>query len=213
MKKGLLFVVVAVLSVGIFAFTTEKSKVLDIGAKAPKTDVKMQDVSGKSYTLQDLKQEQGLLVIFSCKTCPFVVGNPGRNSEGWERRYNALHQLAEKHKIGMVLVNPNEAYRDGDDSMENMKAQSEELGYTMPYVVDKNHVVADAFGALTTPHVYLFDKDMKLVYKGAIDDNANDSGEVKEHYINDAINNLVKGNKIDPESTRQLGCSIKRVKS
>ena len=88
-----------------------------------------------------------------------------------------------------------------------------ENGYTMKYVVDENHVLADALGALTTPHVYLFDEDMKLVYKGAIDDNVNDASEVKEHYLQDAIKNLMSGKTIDPNSTRQLGCSIKRVKS
>lgn len=213
MKKLILFAAIAAISTGIFAFTTQKSKVLEIGAKAPKSEMKMKDISGKSYSLQDLKEENGLLVIFSCKTCPFVVGNEGRNSEGWQGRYNELHDIAQQNKLGMVLVNSNEAYRDRDDSPESMKQQAEEQGYTMPYVVDENHVLADAFGALTTPHVFLFDKEMKLVYKGAIDDNVNDSGEVRETYLKDAMQNLAKGEKIDPESTRQLGCSIKRVKS
>lgn len=213
MKKMLIFAAVAAVIAGIFSFSTFKNDILEIGAEAPKSEVKMQDISGKEYSLNDLKKEEGLLVIFSCKTCPFVVGNPGKNSDGWQGRYNELHEMANNNDIGMVLVNSNEAFRDDVDSMESMKEQSDEQGYTMPYVIDENHVVADAFGALTTPHVYLFDVDMKLVYKGAIDDNVNDSGAVKETYLQDAITNLSKGEKIDPNSTRQLGCSIKRVKS
>lgn len=211
MKKLLSFAAVAAVIAAVFAFAPGKNDILEIGSKAPKTDVKMTDISGKQYSLSDLKKEDGLLVIFSCKTCPFVVGNPGKNSDGWQGRYNELHQLASIANIGMVLVNSNEAFRDDVDSMESMKEQAQEQGYTMPYVIDENHVVADAFGALTTPHVYLFDKDMKLVYKGAIDDNVNDADAVTEPYLKNAIQNLSKNEKIDPNSTRQLGCSIKRV--
>jgi len=206
-------IIAAVAVAGLLAFAPLKNDILEIGAKAPKADVKMTDVSGTEYTLNDLKKENGLLVVFSCNTCPFVVGNPGKNSEGWEARYNVAHKQAQKAGVGMVLVNSNEAYRDEVDSMLRMQNQAKEKGYTMPYVVDDNHVVADAFGALTTPHIYLFDKDMKLVYKGAIDDNVNDSKAVKEFYLKDALENLAAGKKIDPNSTRQLGCSIKRVKS
>ncbi len=213
MKKILAFAAVAAVVAGVLAFTPFKNDILEIGADAPKADLKMTDISGKEYSLLDLKKKEGLLVIFSCKTCPFVVGNPGKNSDGWQGRYNELHQIANRSGVGMVLVNSNEAFRDDVDSMESMKEQAKEQGYTMPYLIDENHVVADAFGALTTPHVYLFDKDMKLVYKGAIDDNVSDADAVAEPYLKSALQNLAKGEKIDPNATRQLGCSIKRVKS
>ena len=70
--------------------------------------------------------------------------------------------------------------------------------------------MADAFGALTTPHVYLFDNNMKLVYRGAIDDNVKKSSDVKAFYLQDALNNMVASKTIEPQTTRQLGCSIKR---
>lgn len=212
MKYLSILAAIVLTGLGVFAFTVNKNDILEIGATAPKTDVPMAGVSGSEYKLKDLKKENGLLVVFSCNTCPFVVGNPGKDSEGWHGRYNEVHQQAKDAGVGMVLVNSNEAFRDDEDSMVKMQNLAKEHGYTMPYVIDENHVVADAFGALTTPHIYLFDKDMKLVYKGAIDDNVNDSGAVKEHYLRDALQNLKAGKKIDPNSTRQLGCSIKRVK-
>lgn len=212
MKYLSILAAILITGLGIFAFTSNKNDILEIGATAPKTDVTMAGVSGSEYTLKDLKKENGLLVVFSCNTCPFVVGNPGKDSEGWHGRYNEVHQQAKDAGVGMVLVNSNEAFRDDEDSMLKMQNLAKEHGYTMPYVIDENHVVADAFGALTTPHIYLFDKEMKLVYKGAIDDNVNDSGAVKEHYLRDALQNLEADKKIDPNSTRQLGCSIKRVK-
>lgn len=183
---------------------------LEIGDVAPMQDVKMDDVSGRSLSLADLKQANGLLVIFSCNTCPFVVG--GEGSEGWEERYRELAVTAGGTGLGMVLVNSNEAKRGGDDSMDAMKAHAKEKSYRMPYLVDTNSALANAFGARTTPHVYLFDKDMKLVYKGAIDDNHEKASEVKERYLQNAMKNLAAGKAIDPATTKNLGCSIKRVK-
>ncbi|MFK7756353.1 MAG: redoxin domain-containing protein [Flavobacteriales bacterium] len=190
-------------------FTSDVNEILEIGAKAPMTNVKMMDVSGESLALEDIKKENGLLVVFSCNTCPFVVGGKG---EGWEGRYNDVHLRCEKNRVGMVLVNSNEAKREGDDSFEEMKSHAKEQGYQSYYVVDENSALADAFGAKTTPHVYMFNGDMELVYKGAIDDNVESSEEVKEEWLIDALNNLGAGKEIDPNSTRQLGCSIKRVK-
>jgi hypothetical protein len=148
-------------------------------------------------------------VIFSCNTCPFVVGSDG--SEGWQNRYPALAELSKKNSVGFVLVNSNEAKRTGDDSMEQMKAHYTANKYKGYYVVDKDHKVADAFGARTTPHVFLFDKSMKLVYTGAIDDNVGSAAAVKEHWLDTAIANMVAAKPIDPPSTRNMGCSIKRL--
>ncbi len=187
------------------------TEILEIGAKAPKSDVKMTDVSGKSQSLEDLKQKNGLLVIFSCNTCPFVVGN-GTKSEGWEGRYPGLAELSAKSEIGFALINPNEAKRDAGDNMDDMKKRYREKGFKGSYLLDERHVVADAFGALTTPHVFLFDGDMKLIYKGAIDDSVDSPRSVKEPWLENAIRAHVAGKSIDPNSTRQMGCSIKRVK-
>ena len=103
----------------------------------------------------------------SCNTCPFVVGGAGY--PGWEKDYNDIYDKCKELGIGMVLINSNEAKRKGDDSMEEMKKHAAEKNYKMKYVVDKNHVLADAFGAKTTPHIFLFDKDLKLIFTGSID--------------------------------------------
>lgn len=176
---------------------------VQIGDLIPMMQIKMEDVSGKSYHLRELHQENGLLVIFSCNTCPFVLQ--------WENRYNELFDLCQKQKIGMVLVNSNEAKRTGDDSLEKMKAKAEKEGYKMPYVVDTDHIVADAFGAKTTPHVFLFDGNAKLVYRGAIDDNGEDKNAVTSPYLKDAINAMMSQGTIEPNTTKAIGCSIKRV--
>jgi len=190
--------------------TAQTSETLNIGALAPATDVTMTDITGGRYTLADLKKSQGLLVIFSCNGCPFVVGSEG--SEGWEGRYEELRQLAEANNIGMALINSNEAKRDKGDDLQSMKSRADEHGFAKcNYLLDENSKVANAFFARTTPHVYLFDGNMKLVYKGAIDDNVDDSKKVKEPYLKNAIQHLASGKKIKPEETKPVGCSIKRV--
>lgn len=182
---------------------------LQIGDALPAPDVKMKNVTNKEVTLAGLSQQNGLLVIFSCNTCPFVVGSEG--SEGWEGRYPGLNELARKSGIGMVLVNSNEAKREKGDGLNDMQVRYRSKGFGCAYVLDAGHVVADAFGARTTPHVYLFDKDHKLVYKGAIDDSVESAAAVQQPYLKNAMTALAAGVAIDPNSTRNIGCSIKRV--
>jgi hypothetical protein len=190
--------------------TAQTSETLNIGAVAPASDVKMTDISGAQYSLADLKNSGGLLVVFSCNGCPFVVGSEG--SEGWEGRYDGLREIAEANNIGMALINSNEAKRDKGDDMKGMKTRAEEHGFSKcKYLLDVNSTVANAFFARTTPHVYLFDGNMKLVYKGAIDDNVDDSKKVKEPYLKNAMENLASGKKIKPAETKPVGCSIKRI--
>ncbi|MEM6698082.1 MAG: redoxin family protein, partial [Bacteroidota bacterium] len=171
-----------------FSFGEGREEILEIGAKAPMADKAMMDVSGKEISLNDAASKNGLLVIFSCNTCPFVIGN-GNKTEGWEGRYPGLYDLTASVDMGMVLVNSNEAKRSAGDNLDDMKARYNEQGLKGNYVLDKNHVLADAFGALTTPHVFMFDADMNLIYKGAIDDSVDSASEVSDPYLMKAIKN------------------------
>ena len=183
---------------------------LAIGESAPMSSSPLLGVDGMNHTLLDMKGDNGLLVIFSCNTCPFVVGN-GTKTEGWEGRYNGLAELAESLNIGMVLVNSNEAKREGDDSFTEMKNHARDAGYAMPYVVDEGSKLANACGARTTPHVYLFDSNLQLAYRGSIDDNVNRANEVTEQYLEMAMTRIAEGKKIKTAETKAVGCSIKRV--
>ena len=204
--KSLLLSVAALALFSMPAFAQEQA----IGEKAPMITAPMMGIDGNANTLLDLKGDKGLLVIFSCNTCPFVVGN-GSKTEGWEGRYNGLAELAESLDIGMVLVNSNEAKREGDDSLAAMKEHAKEAGYTMPYVVDEGSKLANACGARTTPHVYLYNSKLELAYRGSIDDNVNRSEEVKERYLHMAMQRMAEGKKIKTTETKAIGCSIKRI--
>ena len=184
---------------------------LAIGAPAPMTAAPLLATDGSQLTLTGLAKENGLLVIFSCNTCPFVVGN-GTKTEGWEGRYNGIADMAESLGIGMVLVNSNQAKREGDDSLPEMKKRAMDMEYKAPYVVDDGSKLANALGARTTPHVYLFNNAMELAYRGSIDDNVNRAGEVKERYLEMAMTRMAEGKKIKTPETKAVGCSIKREK-
>ena len=205
MKKTFQFISVSLAIVCVsFAFILgDTITELPIGSTIPKPTVKMKDaVSGKEMSLNDAKKENGLVVIFSCNTCPFVIK--------YEERMKVCYETAVKNKMGYILVNSNEALRDKEDSYDAMVSHAKEYNYKWAYVVDNSSQLANEFGATRTPHVFVFDKDNKCVYHGGVDDNANDPTAAKEHYLTDAITSIAAGKPISNNSTKSIGCSIKR---
>ena len=182
-----------------FAQSADKLKP---GDDLPGLETTLRNANGSSTTLKGTEKRNGLLVMFSCNTCPFVVKNEPITKKTME--------YATAHNIGMVIINSNEAKRGDDDSYEAMRKYAKAQGYTVPYVVDENSMLADMFGANHTPEVFLFNNKHKLVYKGAMNDNPSDPKGYKKMYIEDAINAMVAGKEVDPKTTRLIGCSIKR---
>ena len=188
----------------IGCLTILSAKELDLGSILPLGDIKMADISGKDVSLNDAKGKNGLLVIFSCNTCPWVIA--------WEDRYVELADTYKDKGVGIVAINSNETQFENVDSMEEMQEHAQENGYNFYYTMDKKSNLARAFGATRTPHIYLFDKKDKLVYRGAIDDNARKPDKVENTYLADAIDNMLAGSAIDPAATKALGCAIKFAK-
>lgn len=198
MKKILAFAFLLVATI-TSSFAQDK---LNPGDDLPGMKTTLKNANGSNTTLADASGQNGLVVMFSCNTCPFVVKNQPITKK--------VMEYAKAHNIGMVIVNSNEAKRDGDDSYDAMKKYAKEQGYTVPYVVDENSALADMFGASHTPEIYLFNKQHKLVYKGAMNDNPSDPKGYKTMYIEDAINAMVAGKEVDPKTTKSVGCGIKR---
>lgn len=205
---GLLLIIIPTLHFVTTSYQKGKVKELKVGKSMPMADHSLENINGVNTTLSNSMGEKGILVVFSCNTCPFVVGND--NFEGWEKQYNEIHAYAVERGFSMVLINSNEAKREGADSKEEMIKHAEEKGYTMPYLIDSNSELANAFGAKTTPHVYLFDSNKKLIYRGAIDNAVETGAETKETYLYCALNSSSKGEKIEKTETPARGCSIKR---
>jgi peroxiredoxin len=199
MKKILFAAFPAILLFSGWLITSDP---LPIGAALPHPEVKMKDISGKEVTFSDARKKNGLLVMFSCNTCPYVIKNQSRTNEAC--------QFASSNDIGVVLLNSNEAQRSGDESYEEMKAYATEQGYNWYYLVDKNSVMADAFGANRTPECFLFDKEGKLVYHGAIDDNASDASAVSRKHLIAAMTEMKTNKEVSVKKSRSVGCTIKR---
>jgi hypothetical protein len=116
---------------------------------------------------------------------------------------------AKKNGFGVIIVNSNEDYRSGEDSYTAMQQYAKAQNYKVPYVVDDNSVVANAFGATRTPETFLFNAQGKLVYHGAIDDNQ-DASQAKRKHLASAISEAISGKDVTVNKTRSVGCSIKR---
>ncbi|MGN7819116.1 redoxin family protein [Chitinophaga sp. 22536] len=175
---------------------------LEPGAALPKPDVKWMDVSGKEISLNSAKGTNGLLIVFGGNQCPYMARN--------QERLHNICALARKSGIGVVMVNSNEANRTDGDSFSAMKAYASQHAFQCYYILDKNAELADAFDANHTPECYLFDKNNRLVYKGAIDDNPGNADAVKTRHLQNAITELLAGKSITTNTSSTLGCNIKR---
>ena len=208
MKKLLLillcFPIITIAQYGKKKSEKSQFETIEINSEMPNMEQKLKSINGNSYSLKDLSVENGLVVIFTSNTCPFVIK--------WEDRYTMVEELTKKNNLGLAFINSNYKKRDGDDSFEKMKEHAKKYNYRCSYLLDEKSMLANSFGAKTTPHVFVFNADNQLVYKGAIDDNYKDINKVKEFYLKDAIEQLVKGKKIKVNETDPVGCSIKRFK-
>jgi hypothetical protein len=182
-----------------------KRESLAIGKQLPHVNSKCIDVvNNQAVQLENMLNDNGLLVVFTCNTCPFVIKN--------QERTNKVLEFAKSKDLNVVFLNSNEAQRDDADHPDNMLKYAKTYRYPN-YVIDENAAWADAFGASHTPEVFLFDgKTRELVYKGAMDDSPGDASSVKENYLINAITQMREGKAISPNVTKSVGCSIKRLK-
>ncbi len=199
MKKIFLFFV-PVLALAATAFTTADP--LPIGGSLPMATTKMKDVSGKMISFSEAKKRNGLVVMFSCNTCPFVVKN--------QERTKAICAYALRKNLGVIIINSNEANREDADSYDAMTAYAKAQGYEWHYVIDNGSEMANAFGANRTPECFLFDKNDRLAYHGAIDNNPNDASAVSREHLKEAINEMTAEMDITVKESRSVGCTIKR---
>lgn len=186
-------------AMGIQPFTGDP--VLKIGDKAP--DFQLKNIDGKFYKLSELmlptgKKPNGYIIVFTCNTCPYA--------QAYEERIISLHEKMLPKGYPVVAIQPNNAAKSPGDSFSAMKSKN----YSFLYLHDEKQEVFPAFGASRTPEVYLLDQDFILRYTGAIDNNAMDQNAVTSFYVEEAVKAIEAGKKPETESTRAVGCSIKR---
>ncbi|NIP23066.1 MAG: redoxin domain-containing protein [Phycisphaerae bacterium] len=187
---------------------TKKPKTLEIGAKAP--DFNLPGVDGKYYKLASFNKADFLVVIFTCNHCP--------TAQAYEERMKKIAANYKNKGVAVVAISPNDpkavrldelGYSDLSDSLEEMKIRAKDKKFNFPYLYDGDlQKVSRAYGPVTTPHVFIFDKERKLQYVGRIDDSEKPK-RVKSRDTRNAIEALLSGKEVPVKKTRTFGCSIK----
>jgi peroxiredoxin len=172
---------------------------LQLNAKAPEFD--LPGVDGKRYSVGSFKSSKILIVVFSCNHCPYVVGS--------EERMNKLYADYSAKGVAMVAINSNETEGHPGDSFENMVQRAKEKNFRFAYVRDDSQEVALAYGALRTPHFYVFDAERKLRYTGRMDDNPRNPGKETTRELRDALDDLLAGRAVKVAVTNPVGCNVK----
>ena len=207
--KALLLGVAGWLFVGSSAWSADfQPNTLALGSAAP--DFKLPGVDGRKHALKDFKSARILLIVFTCNHCP--------TAQYYEPR---LKQLVADYKdkgVATVAIMPNDpksvrldelGWTDLSDSFDEMKVRAKEQKFDFPYLYDGDtEGVARAYGPVVTPHAFVFDKQRKLRYVGAIDDSERVQ-HVTKHYVRDALDALLAGKEVPVAKTKVAVCSIK----
>jgi len=172
---------------------------ITLAAEAPPFD--LPGVDGENHALDDYADTPALAVVWSCNHCPYV--------QAWEGRMVALQREYADRGFRLVAVSSNDAEAYPEDSFEAMRARSEAEGFNFDYLYDEDQSVLNAYGAERTPEVFLFDRDRKLAYHGAIDDSREEEG-VTQEYLRDAIEAVLAGEQPAVTETPAVGCTVKR---
>ncbi len=206
-QRALFLVIPILLTLTVQSAVAKDVKTLEINTPAP--ELNLPGVDDKTYRLADFADAKVLIVIFTCNHCP--------TAQAYEQRIIQLHADYRKKGVILVAISPNDpqavrldelGYADIGDSFADMKLHAKRRGYKFPYLYDgETQRVSTAFGALVTPHVFIFDHQRKLRYNGRIDDA--DVKPPKSHDARNAIDDLLAGRPVRVSKTRVFGCSTK----
>lgn len=171
------------------------NKVISLGQEAPKFAGAV-GVDGKTYGLDSFKDSKAVVVVFTCNHCPVAVA--------YEDRFNDFAKAYAAKGVSFIAINVNDNEYEG---LEKMKTRAEEKGFAFPYTLDSTQDSARAYGATTTPHLFVLDGNRKVVYQGAFDDSMK-ADAVKAQYVKDAVDAVLAGKTPEVAETKQTGCGI-----
>lgn len=178
-----------------------ESNMLELGTRAP--DFKLPDtVSGKTFNLKALQSDIATVIMFICNHCPFVI-----------HIKDELVRLANDYQadgVSFVAISANDAESFPQDSPDKMAIFAAENGFNFPYLYDESQSVAKAYLAACTPDFYIFDKDMRCIYRGQLDSaRPGNEAPVNGEDIRAALNAVLTGQPVNPNQKPSLGCNIK----
>ncbi len=171
----------------------------EIGAPLP--TFQLPAVDGKTYAGKDFANAHALVVMFICNHCPYVIAIE-------DRLLNLATRMQAKGAKFLAICS-NDASENSEDSFEGLKKRWQDKHYPFPYLHDLNQAVAKAFGAVCTPDFFLYDSDLKLFYRGRLDDSWKNPQKVNRRELEAAIEVCLKKGVLVPEQIPSMGCSIK----
>lgn len=172
---------------------------LEIGGKA--IDFNLPATDGRNYKLADFISARYLVIFFTCNHCPYVIGSD-----------EITRKTAEKYKekgVQFVGINPNSENTYQEDDFEHMVKRMNEHNFPWIYLRDESQNIAEKYGALRTPHFYVFDESRKLVYTGRGVDSPKDATKVTVNDLDRALQELTSGQLISKPVTNPIGCNVK----
>ncbi len=172
---------------------------LELGSQAP--EFTLPATNGKTYSLKDFKDAKVLVVFFTCNHCPYVTGSD-----------ELTRQTAENYKdsgVKFVAINSNSENTYAEDSFEHMVTRMNENQFPWVYLRDKTQKVAMAYGALRTPHFYVFDENRKLVYTGRGVDQPRDTSKMKVNDLGNVLQEILADKPVTTPLTNPIGCNVK----
>jgi peroxiredoxin len=172
---------------------------LQPGQKA--IDFKLPSTDGKEYRLSDFNKFKYLVLFFTCNHCPYVVGSD-------ELTRTTANKFAGK-SVGFVGINSNSENTYAEDSFPNMVKRMKEKKFPWVYLYDQNQDIAKKYGALRTPHFYVFDEDRTLVYTGRGVDSPRDTSKMTVNNLETVLEELTNGKQISVPVTNPIGCNVK----
>jgi peroxiredoxin len=172
---------------------------LRIGSDAP--DFNLMATDGKFYSLADFSKNKYLVIFFTCNHCPYVLGSDETTRET-ATKFGAKG-------VRFVAINSNSANAYREDDFEHMVSRMEHYKFPWKYLHDERQEIALKYGALRTPHFYVFDENRKLVYTGRGVDNPRDAAHSTVNDLNRVLGELTQGNEISIKLTNPVGCTIK----
>ena len=175
------------------------SYTLKIGTKAPAFSLKATD--GNTYSLGDFSKSKILVVFFTCNHCPYVLGSDEVT------RQTALKYASKG--VRFVAINSNSPNTYSEDDFEHMVKRMQQYNFPWVYLYDETQEIALKYGALRTPHFYVFDGDRKLVYTGRGLDNPKDPSRSLMNNLDQALDELTSGSDISVKVTNPIGCNVK----
>ncbi len=175
------------------------SEMIPLGRSAPAFE--LQGIDGKKYNLDSFTNSKGLVVMFLCVHCPYVIAT--------QDRIAAIAKEYETKGIRFVGINSNDLDKYPEDSPENMREQAKKVGFKFPYLIDETQEVARAYDAVCTPDIFAFDGNMKLAYRGRIDDSWKDPKKVTRQDLREALDGMLAGDAVSEDQIPSMGCSIK----